>query len=99
MQHHTSSLEYSISRPTQYRRHNLSGYIVAYHLSETDTEFGDDGGNRLTAAFAATTNNSAHLSQDRTLDGWCQFWQTVPRCSGVREFCKSRSMEELPVGR
>ena len=43
--------------------------------------------------------NSAHLSQDRTLDGWCQFWQTVPRCSGVREFCKSRSMEELPVGR
>ena len=56
------------------------------------------GADRINLAHTPT-NNSAHLSQDRTLDGWCQFWQTVPRCSGVREFCKSRSMEKLPVGR
>ena len=26
---------------------------------------------------------------DQTLDAWCDFWRTVPRCKGVAELCSS----------
>jgi hypothetical protein len=32
-------------------------------------------------------NGRESLESDRSLAGWCQFWDRVPRCGGVKELC------------
>lgn len=35
------------------------------------------------------TDDPMDAASDKTIDAWCGFWRTVPRCTGVAEVCAS----------
>jgi len=42
---------------------------------------------------------STSLDSERNVAAWCTFWSQVPRCSGVKELCKSMGVPEAPAVR
>ena len=46
--------------------------------------------NRERARLALDTDGmSSSFEPNRNILAWCKFWSSVPRCSGVRELCRS----------
>ena len=35
---------------------------------------------------------SASFEPNRNILAWCKFWSSIPRCSGVQEFCQSQNV-------